>query len=316
MVEVVANPECPQLAQISAEIEDLLGKRLDSLTGSLRFEVDVSVNAAAVTLTLREAGGYERSIRGNSCEAVTKAGALVIATTIDPLGVEMPGVDDGDAAEPEPETAPEPESETAPELEPETAPEPGPETASEATSIITETKRDARRPVRLFASPRFAVAAGTLPGAGLGASLGLGVQVGRGRVEVTPTGWPIRSTRADGIRTDVWAFDVSTRGCFVPRFGRLEVLACGGVALGAAQGRASGSRLEDGASRASVFWGAAVVGSGLSFEALPWLAPVLLVDAQIPFSRPEFGVSGAGVQHAFAPAAVQIALGVELRWTR
>lgn len=326
---------CPQRDRVEARIRELLPE-LDELA-----EVDEGARVAVWgrvdlgegerwTVSLRfesDRGVDERSFSAASCEAGAEAAALVIAVTVDPLGVAETVAEPaaGEGREEAPEEEPEPavvEPDPTPEVvepEPELEPELDEGELSRPRSRPGEGPRT--RP-RRSDGPRPRVALGVQGGGGWGplrlATAGLGLELAifgerwragvRGlwlppRVDVLESG---EAARYDG-------FAIAARGCGVPRFGgerRVELPLCAGFEAGALGGRGTGLTPQPRA--ASQPWVAAVLGPGLRWAVRPRVALGVDLDLLVSLVRGGFAIDEREIQRVSA-VGVRALAGVELR---
>lgn len=127
--------------------------------------------------------------------------------------------------------------------------------------------------------------------------------------EVLPSG---RFRSADGAAGgDLLAWDLAVRPCAVPRWGIVDLRACG--TLGAGQIRARGIGV-DPSLRRSHPWVWAAVGLGLAFEVQTHVALVLDIDAQANLLRPSFSISSPDAGYVTPVVTGRAGLGVELRF--
>jgi hypothetical protein len=121
-----------------------------------------------------------------------------------------------------------------------------------------------------------------------------------------------RFRSADGLAGgDLTAWDLGLRACGVPRWGIIELRACG--AVGAGQIRARGVGVEPARTRAHP-WVWLAVEPGLAIELHTNVALFFDLGADFNVYRPNFSVSGPDAAYATPIVAGHGRLGVELRF--
>lgn len=334
-----APPGCPGEAALSARIDRLLGgppastdRRLDAAgvveatPQGFRLEVTLSSGASGTEST--------RILQGATCEAVTDAGALVIALAFDPDAVAAQelkraesdaGAPSGpDAAPADPSGAPLP----AP-TEPIRIPVPLPPASS------TEASPDPAPPPSAPASrPSFSVLAALLGDAGAltdaaagfraGLSLGLGAYHVVASFEAFPSSRRALPDRPDkGAEMRLFAGALS--GCRrvfpwtraeppPPGIAGSELLACVGAELGEMRGAGFGITAPG---SAGVLWAAprAMLRADVAIES--WLAITVDLGIAVPLDRRRFVLDlseGRAIVHEPSPVAGRAGLGLALRF--
>lgn len=325
----VDDSACPG-ASLEQRIERYLGPssggpRDDwTIQGSLRrndgqWELD---------LELRDPEGRtsRRHLEGSACETVLDAGALIVATGIDPTvapvadRVRAPSASGSPADEATPVDPPTPEDEASlpdsTSKAPDRAPAQDPETPTlEATQTPTSEETlpastpnapTSDEPVpRSAGSARFrgfvqasaGVSGGVLPGTGFVLEAAAGVLRRHWRVELYGRHRLAREFAASsdpevGGRLSLWA--VGGRGCGVLRFARLEAPLCLGVEGGQLIGEGFGF---EGARRTAQPWAGVTAVPGLAFVATPVIAVVARAELGVSLVRPQFVIDNLETLH-------------------
>jgi hypothetical protein len=310
--------ECPDAAALRERVHALVPGLLErpDAAGS-RVEVEIRAaaeNYAAIVVVRNSDGETRRDFAAPDCETVADAAALILAVTLDPVGVSIglsePASSEPAASEPTPAEPSVPEE---PPAEPEIPVEAEPVELPPANDRASDSLAD-ERPRRLGVGVR------VLGGGGYGPTYTGYATIGgtiallgpRWRVELGGL-WAIpRVVRVDagfGGRFDSWA--VIGRGCFAPNIRRLELPSCGGVELGSVRGRGLDELPISG--RASFLWIALAVAQGLWFSPIERVAIGLQLDLAVPLNRGVFGIETNEVQR-IAAVTVRGLAGVELRW--
>jgi hypothetical protein len=305
-LEWEAPPGCPGARATLDRIESLLG---DSPGARERVQARGSVRRSdrgvwELSLeTAQSAQRFERSVRAESCEEVTEAGALIIALAI------APNLSSGGSQFVE--LARQPESSESPSPKPPATVAPTPEEPARSTEGA---RADAESRAKRAAALRVVAAAlcdvGTLPRPALGAELGAALSLRPLYVEVVGTVLPdARETIADDRGGDISLLGGGVRVCYAAQGGRLSGRACAGAEFGRLQGTgvgASWSVSQD------VFWSAGRVGVAGSYAFSSALALRAGIEALVPVSRPEFILENVGPVHQPAAVAGRLAVGLEL----
>lgn len=301
--------DCPPAAEVDAWIERALGHGLapDSPLEGVSIEVAPDPRGGLRgSLELSWSDETERrTLRGESCHAVARASAVIVAVALDPLAI----------AE---EVIPEPSSEPEPSPEPASPSTPSPE--NEKTPPVEPSKtapEDIPRRQPQW-SHRLRVAGGidygTLPSIGGVATVGYGAARGLARLEAavlyrTPT-----SARYPDMPSVGGSFQLiagTLRAC--PRFvtGRLEVPVCGGVEAGSLRARGRADLVE-------VKWKpwlAATADATAVIDLGRRIALVVAVGTAVPLIRSRFHITGLPPLFRVGPVGLRSLLGLEIRLT-
>jgi hypothetical protein len=303
---------------------------------------------ATFELTLESDAGA-REIRGESCEVVADAAALIYAMTIDPnvvarIAAAEPGDTDvaGDTAAsiaavdlasrlegPRPRagarTRPVPligsmvsAAPTARDDERRAVEAQASDDAAERSDIraVTAPVLDDAADGPTWAFGAGAVGdAGLLPGVSVGAAAHAGLELDALRVEIRAMIAPAREARLDNHETARGAVSFvggEARACAVAlRAAAIELGPCAGVTAGAIQAEGRGVS-SPGSSSAPFF--AVSAGGSAALPIADWLALRADLAAIVPITRPEFVIDGIeGVVHEPSVVGARLAIGAEVR---
>lgn len=277
-----APPECGDQAELSRRIGEHLGRPLgdtDAIEAAVEVVRDAETGEYRAEIQL---GEVARQVKAPDCAAVTEAVAFVIALAVQ-------------ESEPEQEPAPERQPEPAPPVEP-------------APRIVTVAPR--RNPLDLRMRLDGEVAAGTLPGAGLGG--GAAIAIGRAPFSIELGFAAYAPARAPAPGADMAGADIdliSGRARLCGARGGWRI--CGGGAVGRMGGRGVG--VED--PRSAVRrWSAVTVGGGWSRPLAGPLAIAVELDVGVAVERPRFTLDDGTLLHEPAPVGARLAVGIEARF--
>jgi hypothetical protein len=271
---------CPDEAEVSAEVERLLGRSLAGSTASpAQMTAIARVRQEGATWDLRlwtvqEGHTRFRVVTAESCDLVAQAGALITAMAIDPQALTRGSAEAGAVAEAAEARAEEVES-APPQAELELEDPPAENIESEP---LVETRPPEALPARRRPQVRIHLLGGlnygTLPKVGGMAELGASVGGKRASFDFGVLGLPAYGSSLPAVGADasidLHLVGASFLGCYRPELGeRLSLPLCGGGELGAVIARARGFE-------------------GATNDAIPWVALTL---------RPSFFVRVAGAWH-------------------
>lgn len=288
---------CVRAESIAARVEALLGTDRVPPATTLGLTATQSGDAWTVALDL-QAGelSRQRELRGDDCEVLTEAVALVVAVQLDPVAVAAvvePVV--APAIVPEPDVVPEPASESR---EPDVAPRPPPLPLPRS------------RP-RAVLGASIGGEIGISPRSAAAFALDVGVTWKHVRLELgglTSLGPDARPV--DGVSSRFRLFAGVVRGCGVIVRDAIEFPICGALEIGELWARARG--LDD-PRTVHAFWLAPVIGIRPRWNATRRVALGVLIDVVIPIYRHEFAAPPTRFEHAVAPVAGRVGVGAEIR---
>jgi hypothetical protein len=319
-VDWQAPPECPDRAQVLAELETFLEPATQSTEAPEASSVRATVEALEDGRwrlhmeALVGSGRVERTLESATCAQLARAAALIVSVVLRPTVIlervdrveDAPAGVEGPVAEPEgPVAEPEPMGRADPPAGP--AP---PGTTTIAPDEAVQPEAGVRGMFRVHGS----VASGVLPGAGpgLGGALGLG---GRGwRVEALGSYMFARTgfaSRALGAGAEIRAWSVGAQGCGEPRWRWLSVPLCLGAEAGAL--RAVGVGVAE-PREARGAWATVLAGPGLRFAVAAWAALSVGVRGFVSLRRPAFEIPDVGPIHRVAGGGARGELGFEARF--
>ena len=275
-----APAECGDAAALEARVAVHLGRALDA-GDPLDAEVEVTRDEAAgdyrAAMRIVTPGALdEREVRAADCAAVADAVAFVLALA----------VQDVEAAPVVVEPAPEPVMEPAP---------------------VVMVRATPRRTLEVRARLDAEVAAGTLPGAGLGAAGALSLGLAPVRLELGAAWYaPGRATApaAGMVGADIDLVAARARLCGVRAPWRL----CGGGAVGRMRGRGVGV---DDARTASRRWSAVTMAGRWERRIAGPFAVTVELEAGVTVDRPRFVLDDGTLLHEPGPALARLAIGIE-----
>ncbi len=312
---------CPDAADVTAQVQRIRGDA--PLLDAPRVTGVVQAGATeGFVLTLEivgpDGGVDRRTMAGESCEAVTEAGALVIALRLD---------DAAPAVQPEPDPPPDP----APLPEPPAsvvAAEPEPAVASEPTRSKPAPTSARPEPVTSTVVEPLALegwislgggaALGILPGVGGTAELAGGIEGRYWRVGLSLVGLPVRRAPHPDDADVTGRFDLvaaGALGCGVPITGRLAFPLCARLEVGGMRGVGQGAVAvpEPGWSP----WIGLGASARASWRVLRWLAPYVEAGAMVGANRPGFTIGDLpGTLYEAGRVGGRFTAGVELHLSR
>lgn len=304
---------CPSEAEVVAELERLLGGRVDeqgegrlAAIARVRRESDGRWDLRLWTVTDLET--RERSMVGADCAVLAEAAALLAAMAIDPDvltrgDASQAAIEQAEHAQDAPEPEPEPEPEREPEPEPEPKPEPEPEPEPSRAFIVG-----------LAARAGFSI--GDLPDIGPTVGLGLAVQWRHARVQIDGHYAFVRKARFEGDPdrgADLRQGVAVIRGCGVLRAERakLEFPLCVGLEAGAMIGEGVGFVT---VSEGRIPWVAVNAAPTLAWIPIPRLAVRLTVEPWVALLRRQFLVDDGTVLWRPWAAGFRAHGGLEVRF--
>lgn len=219
---VAQSPHCPQAAQVRDAVVDLAGRwpRRDELQVEAFLQPQEQPQEQpqqwqlSLTLVLGEKV-HRQELEAESCPALARAAALIIAVSIDPVTsasvarVSIPPRTASPRVAEEPEPAP-------PVAEPTTAPTP--------TPLL-------HRAVP-FLGGGWAVSTGATPGPSSGPALAFGLALKHSRLELMGRYVLRRTATEDSGQARIQAGVVAARGCLTSRPSNVRGLLCAGLEAG------------------------------------------------------------------------------------
>ncbi|KIG19119.1 hypothetical protein DB30_04584 [Enhygromyxa salina] len=265
-------------------------------------------------------GVERRSFVAETCAVAIDATALVLAVSIDPIGVSTRV--NREAAAPEPDPQPDPQPPSAPPVTDERPSEPA--TTSDvrrepSVHVSNETRAD-RTTVEF--EPRGPVGFGlaALAGGGYG-PLQAGSATVMGRLAAFGPHWrvelrgawlpPVRPALGDRGRARVDGFLIGALGCGVLQAGPVEFPLCAGIEAGAIRGRAL-APIPNAEVAAQPYVGV-MLGPGLSWAPIERVALGLELQAQVRLASGGFALDDLAALNA-TPVGVRALAGVEIRF--
>ncbi|MCA9705817.1 MAG: hypothetical protein KDK70_08220 [Myxococcales bacterium] len=327
-----APASCPSAATIEALVLEQLGRSWAPNELLVQATVTAEATGHVLDLRLRQAGQEDqRTIRAETCVALGRATALLVALALDPVAVAR-RLSDPSPGSPEP---PERSGEPTPPVAPPSVPSvssvpsvPSVPSVSSVPSIPTSTgeptppepiplppeptpaprprasdaspSRRARPTLRL--APEGGVELGAVPG--VTGIVGLATTVAWPRTMLQLSGVYVipRTQRGADVDVRVMLGAVAARACLRLPVGPVEVLPCGGLEAGAMRG--DGRRAPE-ARTAHGPWLGPGASAGLRVPLTERLALHGRIEAVAALVRPGFRVQDPGdPQEVFAPAAI------------
>lgn len=310
-----APSQCPDIADVRAWMHD------DDIVARAPIAVAVSIAAHADGFALSLAidgpsGSSTRQLADRDCEELARAALLVVAVAADPLRSLVPA--DVVVVPLEPQT-PSAVASAVPPASTATPPaiavaEPPRDTTTSATPTAAKPRVSPRRPW-FGVGAEGGVAWGLAPSAS--GSLGGAVAVGgrRWRVGVGALhtfAAPARFVDLPRVGADVSTTRATLRGCGRIAAGRVALLPCGGVELGATRGAGVGLPITQTQTSAWIALTVhAMVELVLARRVALWLAPNLVA----PITRPAFSIRGREAPVWRSPRLTGgLSMGLELRF--
>lgn len=279
-LEWSAPAGCPQGPEVQQEIEVLLGRALEGP----RVVATASISGPPWRGDL-VLGGERRSLAGESCGAVAKGAALILAMHLESLPTDPPP----------PAIATATITSTSPSApNPISTPEPGPR-------------------LRLLVGARIVGDLGGVGGPAPGLGVEVGVELGRWRLLLTGRALLPRSRdlgQGAGSRHGLYALGL--RGCGAVEFGGPAALfACGVGELGTITGESLGVTQPN---SANALWIAGGVEVGPTVLLSDRWALALPISILVPGQRPRFVIEPFGEVHRPGPIVGRLAISLEARW--
>ena len=290
-----AAPSCPRSAAFDSELSRLLGQTAQTIEPS---RVDVRVSALAssgyrLALALEVAGGQsERVLELPNCSDVPHTAALLVATALE-----------SSRAHP-----------SAPTVA--RAPDGQPRLDQGAPPAEKEAQRPAAQRIGSVQSFSLRLGAlgdlGTLPGATAGPLAGVQWSLAEARIWIEGRYLWARARSDDDSRSvgKVDLFAGALGAAWLWKLGRFALGPLLEVELGALRGRAHGELAR---SHAGAFWGSAQLGALLERAWLDRVSLALSAQASLPWSRPQFGLSGEPAFYTTGHVAARLGLGVRVK---
>jgi hypothetical protein len=277
-----ADEECPDRAAAEAAVLEILGERAPSDANSNLVRVDITrlpnERWEVRIVTHGEAGNGQRRFEGSSCERVAEAAILIVAMTLDAVGVAHQVKADRAAAK-----------------------------------RVTAAPSPTAEGLRPSLGARVPFDSGSLPSPTLGLGAVFGVEGGRARLEGEAVLWVPQQALTGptpGSGVEIGLYTGGARGCLdaVRAYeGQLRVGACLGGELGVTTG--STVRL-DPAVRQSGLWAAGLGGLTLRHVNSSGLAYGASADLGVPIRRPSFVINNFGPLFQASPAVFRASLSV------
>ncbi len=313
---------CPDGSWITHEVDRILGD--ESPRPAVPLDVSATVTTGAdvnfkVRLETQGKGGARvRELRGESCNAVADATALLIALMIDPAAVaraSKPAPPPPAAPAPLPPAPPPPPTPAPPpRVVPPPPPAPAPPSLPVSAAHADAAPERPRRPP--FGLQAWAAAdAGSLPGVSFAAGGEAAVLVGAFRVELGGGVWvdrPATLAQMPNAGGEVGLALGWAGACWLAlRSTKVQIGPCLGQELGRLH--ADGFGVTSTGS-GSALWSALRAGGLLAWSPVPRIAGVIRLDAAVPFARPTFTVDGLGAVFRSSPVVGRATTGVEVRF--
>jgi hypothetical protein len=300
------------LDDLRAMLPDLPVDVPSSGTAALRVSARVEPSGEAWQVELElvtPAGAGTRRFSASTCDEAARATVLVVAVAIDPvaastsLGVVSSTAPPVDSSSPP--AQPEPEPERGLVLEPSES-----RRGDASTPDVPRALRPARAPrvgLRLHGGASWGPTR-AVHGA-LGGALALFDR--RWRWELA-AGWstPRVQRFADGRGASFDGWMISSRGCFVPAPGRIELPICAGIEAGQVRGRGIAPTTQIETRR--VPWVAPLLGAGLAWAPIERLAIGIELGLVVPLTRASFVIGEQELQRMPALGG-RVLAGLELR---
>jgi hypothetical protein len=250
----------------------------------------------------------ERSLHADSCDALAKATAIVIAVAIDPIGA---------AHEVRSAVRARGTAEVVPPVEPQPAPPAIDDAAvtQRATPVRAGPRERSRPRVRIHLGIGGGVVVGAVPSVSGGPVAAFGLTAGRLRAELRGAWWAPRVGSSEGRSARVQVGTIGAVACGEPGPARVRFPICAGIETGAM--RARGVNVTN-ARTQHLAWLAAVVGAGVRGWVRPRIGLRADVEVGIPLvvDRVVVGSPTAPeprIVHQTAPVGARAVLGVEFR---
>lgn len=290
-----APAECPSAAQVRADVERHLGAPLEELAlakWSVKGRVtQVDERGWELSLAIETPDGLDERtlIDPNDCEAVSQAGALLVALALDP-----------EAFEPAPAPTPTPPPTVVRDDDiaaVETPPAPTPSASFPLAFVIGAAGGFDFGTLHRVSPMSKATIAWQLPN----------LRVGLGAMFGASPGFRVPPVSRD---ISLWLWTVAAEVGPVVRKGSFEFPLMIGIEAGQMTLR---PRVLLDTTRRQVVWAAAVLTPSVAWVPRPYFALIGQVGTVISFVRPEFAIERVGRLHAPAPIGVRVTLGVEFR---
>jgi hypothetical protein len=290
---------CPSVDEMTDRIRAML-RPAPAAGGARRYQVQARIEIAgpgewrALIAIAGPSSPTERAFRGQSCEAVTNATALVLAFLIDPTAVSVAA---------------------APASVVEEAAGSRRAAIANAGAVHAEPTPSPPPPPRWTARAEAGGDAGSLPAATWGVAVALGLRLGHARAELSAAHW-VAQRRTLALRDPApgGSFDLNAggvAGCY-----EAAVAALGPLAPGACVGLEAGGLRGTGFSvtspgQATGLWLAADVAGTLTWRLSATVGLSLRLALVTPLRRPTYEIEGIGPTYRTSSAAGRIMAGVE-----
>jgi hypothetical protein len=266
-------PPCPTVTEVEDAVRRMAGRMPDASEIRARAQVSRAGERWSLRLTT-EVGErvQERALEADTCEALAKATAIVIAVAVDPIGAAHEVRNAQRIEAPSPERPPASAAATETAAETEVAPSP--------RATVT-TNRKVRAPVRVHFGAGGGVVIGVLPGVSGGPVAALGLTAGRFRAELRGAWWAPRLGRDGGVTARIQVGTVGFMACGEPGPTRATFPICAGIESGAM--RARGVAVTNPRTQ-HLAWAAALIGAGVRGWVRPRIGLRADVEVAIPFT--------------------------------
>jgi hypothetical protein len=301
-----APPDCPDLADVRARIEALLGHAPTEDELALRGDIVAVAGGYRLDLRVRSRGPEDvRELHADRCSVLAESAALVAAVMLDPVeaGTTVERLRSDVARE-----DPSPEERILPRTD-----------AGVATvRVVARTPAQERSPrgdasawLRLRGGGEF----GAIPGGTGGFDLALAFGGARVRGELLGAYWIGREVSRGGAQMRVHLGTVTPRVCVGFGARRLHADACAGLELGVMRASLTGGVRQPP-------WIAPQIEAGVRIDVAPRIAVVIAVQAAFAAVRPEFRLESSSdpdrVARVYRPSSVSVRAlaGLEVRLGR
>ncbi len=317
-----AVPSCEQSTRVRARLDDLLDQR-EGPGGTAVVLVTEHDDGWRATVEIEAKGAsVRRVLEGRPCATLADAVALIIAVTVDPMGMgdvvpspvsSTPELDPGETVVPSPEISParveSPVSAVGARLE--SAP------SQQASADASPRPAPSSRARRTISTASVFVegggALGLVPGVGLQLGGGLTLSSGDARFVAAGAHGVARAVEhPEGIDAgaDLWSTSGRALACWSPGRTRLSVAACGGVEAGSYAARGFG--LERSATVRTA-WVAAIPRAQVTLWATRRLGLSLAAEAPVALVRPRFSIDDFAADLVrVGPAGLRMGLAIEV----
>ena len=324
-LEWTAPEACPDAGAVLSEIRGIL-KSSSSAQTQVAARAVVTRSSAGWTVmlvTATESAKSKRQFSADSCDAIGRTTALILALMVDPTAKPTPEPIPAVASQPPPaavdggsSTASPPAASAASSRE---QPAAGPAVPPARRAPAPAAPEAApRRPGIVAVGVALAADLGSLPAPGVGVALSIAFAPDPLRFEVVGAYWGAQtsSLATRPIGGNFQLLTLSARGCYAVLPGAVTLGPCVGGGLDAMSASGFGGTAPLSGAGA---WGVLTGGGFLSWRAFPAFAVRLGLEAVVPLTRPEFVVevaqpSGALPVHRASAIFARGLVGGELRF--